>query len=107
MASKLRCEIETLPFMYLGLPLGGKPKVESFWQPVMEKIMKKLDIWRRFHLSKGGPLPLRNSVLSYLPYYMSTLIKPSKVRFKIEKKIHNFLWEGCEGGKIIILFGGT
>ena len=30
MAEKLGCDIEKLPFMYLGLPLGGYPKKEIF-----------------------------------------------------------------------------
>ena len=31
------------PILYLGLLLGGNPKVCGFWDPVIERISKKLD----------------------------------------------------------------
>lgn len=51
-AAKLNCKIEKLPIMYLGLPLGGYPKKESFWQPILDKIEGKLNKWKRFNLSE-------------------------------------------------------
>ncbi|XP_028088431.1 uncharacterized protein LOC114288989 [Camellia sinensis] len=38
----LGCGIEALLFKYLGLPLGGNPRSEAFWNPVVEKIGKRL-----------------------------------------------------------------
>lgn len=35
------CHATKLPLNYLGMPLGGNPKVSSFWDPVVEKIDKK------------------------------------------------------------------
>lgn len=58
LASRLNCKVEHLPIKYLGLPLGEHPQLDSFWLPVMEKILKKLDRWNKFSLSKGGRLTL-------------------------------------------------
>lgn len=74
MASKINCKLEALPFVYLGLSLGGHPKNAYLWQPIQDEVHKKLDHWKRFHLSRGGRLALCKLVLSHLPtYYMSYL----------------------------------
>lgn len=74
-AARLNCKVEHLPFMYLGLPLGGCPKKVAFWQPMIDKVHKKLDKWRHFNLSRGGRATLCKSVLSNLPtYYMSLFL---------------------------------
>ncbi|TYK06397.1 hypothetical protein E5676_scaffold163G00940 [Cucumis melo var. makuwa] len=43
MAGKLGCKMQKLPFLYLGLPLGGYPRQKLFWQPVVDRVYKKLD----------------------------------------------------------------
>ena len=54
MAGKLGCQVEKLPFLYLGLPLGGYPRHKDFWQPVIERVHKNLDKWKRFNISRAG-----------------------------------------------------
>ena len=72
-AARLNCKVEHLPLVYLGLPLGGCLKEVEFWQPVIDKLQRKLDKWRRYNLSRGGRATLCKSVLSNLPiYYMSS-----------------------------------
>lgn len=58
-----------LPIIYLGLPLGGYPRQKSFWQPVIDRIHKKLERWKRYNISRGGRQTLCNSVLVSLPTY--------------------------------------
>ena len=71
-SNNLNCKVESLPFTYLGLPLGGYPKNALFWQPILDKVLGKLDKWRRYNLSGGGRITLCKSVLSSLPtYYIS------------------------------------
>ncbi|GLT79932.1 hypothetical protein SLA2020_513980 [Shorea laevis] len=41
-ASSLNSKWEHLPFLYLGLPVGGNPHHLSFWKPVVEKFRSKL-----------------------------------------------------------------
>ena len=58
-----------LPIIYLGLPLGGYARQKSFWQPVIDRIHKKLERWKRYNISRGGRQTLCNSVLVSLPTY--------------------------------------
>ena len=52
---------------YLGMPLGTSFKIASIWNPILEKMEKKLSGWKRLYLSKGGRLTLLKSTLSSLP----------------------------------------
>ena len=38
----LGCKLGLLPMRYLGLPLGAKFKEKSIWNPIMEKVGKRL-----------------------------------------------------------------
>lgn len=66
--------------MYLGFPLGNNPRNYDFWQPVIEKVGKKLDGWKQFNLSRGGRMTLCNSAWANLPTYcMSLFHMPSDI----------------------------
>jgi len=43
---------------YLGLPLGEKFKDKTIWNPILEKVERKLAGWIKFYLSKGGKVTL-------------------------------------------------
>lgn len=51
------CKQGVWSILYLGLPLGGNPRVVSFWDPIAEKLEKMLQKWK-VCLSKGGRLTL-------------------------------------------------
>ncbi|KAM2902960.1 hypothetical protein COP2_002826 [Malus domestica] len=36
------CEVGSWPIKYLGLPLGGRPRALKFWDPMVEKMEKRL-----------------------------------------------------------------
>lgn len=38
------CQSSSLPMSYLGVPLGGKPSLPSFWEPIIEKIKKEVHV---------------------------------------------------------------
>ena len=63
----------TLPMKYLGLPLGAKFKDKTIWNPILEKIERRLVGWKRLYLSKGGRVTLIKSTLSNLPTYFLSL----------------------------------
>lgn len=63
----LFCSIGKLLFKFLGLPIGANPRRVSTWQPVIDRIRKKLTSWKGRRLSLGGRIVLINSVLSSLP----------------------------------------
>ena len=58
---------------YLGMPLGANYKDSSIWNPIIEKMEKRLAGWKRLYLSKGGKLTLLKSTLSNLPTYFLLL----------------------------------
>ena len=91
----LDCKVSALPMTYLGLPLGAKFNSISIWDPILEKMERRLVGWRRLYLSKGGKLTLLKSTLSNLPaYFLSFFHLPVGVAAKIERIKRNFLWSG-------------
>ena len=72
LARILCCKVGCLPMSYLGMPLGAHFKDASIWNPILEKVEKKLSSWKQLYLSKRGRLTLLNSTLLSLPtYYLS------------------------------------
>ena len=69
LANILHCRVGSLPMKYLGMPLGTSFKTASIWNPILEKMEKKLFGWKHLYLSKGGRLMLLNSTLSSLLTY--------------------------------------
>ncbi|MCI06294.1 cysteine-rich receptor-like protein kinase, partial [Trifolium medium] len=74
-ASVLGCTVGKVPFMYLGLPIGGDPQRLSFWDPVLTRIRTRLSGWKSRFLSFGGRLILLKSVLTSLPVYALSFFK--------------------------------
>ena len=68
-----------------GMPLGTLYKTTSIWNPILERMEKKLSGWKRLFLSNGGRLTLLKSTLSSLPaYYLSLFIVPKVVAIRLE-----------------------
>uniref|UniRef100_A0A2N9HIT7 Reverse transcriptase domain-containing protein n=1 Tax=Fagus sylvatica TaxID=28930 RepID=A0A2N9HIT7_FAGSY len=53
LAGILGCHCASLPMKYLGLPLGAKFKETTIWNPIVEKMERRLAGWKRLYLSKG------------------------------------------------------
>ena len=86
LAEILGCRIGSLPMTYLGMPLGASHKSPTVWNPIFEKIKRKLAGCKKMCFSKSGRLTLLKSTLSNLPtYYLS----PAN---KIERLQRDFLW---------------
>jgi hypothetical protein len=87
--------IASLPMKYLGLPLGARYKSKDIWNPILEKMERRLAGWKRSYLSKGGRLTLIKSTLSSLPtYFLSLFAVLASVAHRIEKLQRDFLWGG-------------
>lgn len=92
-ADLVGCKIGTLPFSYLGLPVGKNPRLKTFWTPVVEREERRLVGWGKKFLSLGGRGTLIKSVLLNLPTYFLLLFAiPIGVANKIEKLFRRFLW---------------
>nr|XP_009622259.1 uncharacterized protein LOC104113707 [Nicotiana tomentosiformis] len=81
----LRCKVGSFPTTYLGLPLGTSHKDTTVWNPVIERVEKRLAGWQKRYLSKGGKEVLIKSTLSSMPtYYLSLLQAPVSITEKLE-----------------------
>ena len=91
----LGCRESALPLKYLGLPLGASFKDKTIWNPILEKMERRLVGWKRLYLSKGGKVTLIKSTLSSLPtYFLSLFPIPVKVAKRMEVLQRDFLWTG-------------
>jgi hypothetical protein len=78
-AAALRCRVGKVPFLYLGLPIGGDSRRLGFWEPVLARIRNKLSGWKSRFLSFGGRLILLKSVLTSLRVYALSFFKAPQV----------------------------
>ncbi|CAJ2673056.1 unnamed protein product [Trifolium pratense] len=96
-ASALCCKVGKIPFLYLGLPIGGDPRRLCFWEPVLDRLKNRLSGWKSRFLSIGGRLVLLKSVLTSLPVYALSFFKaPSGTISSIESILIKFFWGGSE-----------
>ncbi|KAJ9704079.1 hypothetical protein PVL29_005387 [Vitis rotundifolia] len=95
MAVELGCKVGSLPSVYLGLPLGAHHKASSMWDGMEERMRKKLALWKRQYISKGGRLTLIKSTLTSIPIYQLSLFRmPRLVARRLEKIQRDFLRGG-------------
>ena len=95
-----------IPFMYLGLPIGGNPWSLEFWEPIVNRIKSRLSGWNSRFLSFGGRLILLKSVLTSLSVYALSFFKaPSGIISSIESLLNNFFWGGSEDCRKITWIG--
>lgn len=96
LAATFGCSVGSLPFTYLGLPLGlTKPRVDDFL-PLITRCEKRL-ISTSLFLSQAGKLQMVNSVFSSLPtFFMCTFQLHSSVREQIDKYRKHCLWRGSD-----------
>ena len=87
LALVLACRVSEWPFSYLGLPLGGNPKTIGFWDPVVERISRRLGwLEKDLFVFGEGRITLIQSCLSHIPSYFLSLLKiPVSITSKIEK----------------------
>ena len=86
LACEIGCKVGKLPSFYLGLPLGASHKFVAVWDGVEERFQRRLSLWKRHYLSKGGRLTLLRSTLPSLPiYFMSLFTIPRFVKLRLEK----------------------
>jgi len=71
----IHCKHGRLPFLYLGLLIGGDPRKLQFWHLLVDRICSRLSRWKCKNLSLGGRLVLLKSVLTSIPVYFLSFFK--------------------------------
>ena len=95
LALEVGCKVGRLPSSYLGLPLGAHHKSVAVWDGVEERFRKRLTMWKRQFISKGGRIALIRNTLSSMPIYLMSLLRiPRVVSLRLEKIQRDFLWGG-------------
>ena len=95
LADELGCEVGSLPSTYLGLPLGAPHRALGVWDSIEDRFRRRLAIWKRQYISKGGRITLIRSALASLPVYFLSLFRmPKSVCLRLEKIQRDFLWGG-------------
>ena len=107
LANILSCSVGNLPMKYLGMPLGTSFKTTSIWNPILEKMEKKLLGWKHVYLSKGGRLTLLKSTLSSLPTYFSSLFTiPIAVAARLKESKETFYGDRLKGASNTLWWRG-
>jgi len=87
-----------LPFRYLGVPLSSKKLFVIQCQPLVKKIICRIENWSPKLLSYAGRLQLIKSVLFGVQTYWSRVfVLPQKVLKLIQTACRVFLWTGKSG----------
>ena len=95
LASTFGCDIGTMPFTYLGLPMGTtKPRIEDF-TPMMDRVERRLSVCLTW-LSYSGRLEMVNSAITpittYAMWWNSASGEAMTLRRKVETLWHGQLW---------------
>ena len=86
-------KLGSLPMKYLGVPLISTRLSHVDCQPLMDKILTRIQSWTSRALSYAGRLQLIDSVLySIHQYWCSLFIIPKYTIYKIEQTFSRFLW---------------
>nr|GEV94067.1 hypothetical protein [Tanacetum cinerariifolium] len=92
-ASSLGCSHDSIPFIYLGLPVGKRMNLCDRWDIVINHSRERLSSWKANSLSIGGRLTLVKSVLGTLPVFLLSLFKALvKVINLLEASRCRFFW---------------
>ena len=91
----MNCRRGFIPFVHLGLPIGGDSRKMSVWKPVIDRIVARLPLWNNKFLSFGGRLILLKYVLSSLPVYFLSFFKtPAGIISSIKSIFKSFFFLG-------------
>ncbi|GJZ61349.1 putative RNA-directed DNA polymerase, eukaryota, reverse transcriptase zinc-binding domain protein [Tanacetum coccineum] len=104
MASSIGCSHDSLPFIYLGLPVGKRMRLCEGWNVIINRFRDKLSCWNGKSLSVGGRLTLIKSILGSLPIYYLSLFKAPIKTILLDPKFGG-LGVGCLQAKNLGLLG--
>ncbi|XP_058783276.1 uncharacterized protein LOC131657949 [Vicia villosa] len=92
--------IGKLPFRYLGVPLSTKKLTINQCQPIIDRMLEKIQHWSASMLSYAGRKQLvKSTLMSIAGYWMQAFPLPKKIIQRIEVICKNFLWSGKAVGR--------
>ena len=103
----LETSIGSLPMRYLSLPVKKGRTSRTDWDPIIEKVERRLEGWQAKLLSRAGQLVLLRSVFAAIPIFQLSLYKLSiEVGKRLEGLMRRFLWKGsgfdqCRGQALV------
>ena len=73
LAAELGCNVGSLPTVYIGISLRAKHNSLEVWNGVEERFRRRLALWKRRYISKGGRLtykkhPIQHAHLHHVPF---------------------------------------
>jgi hypothetical protein len=102
------CEVGSLPFKYLGIPIHYWRLLNSEWKPAEDHFEKKLGCWIGKMLSYGDRLVLINLVLTSLPMFLLSFFEiPKGVRKRMDFYRSRFFGKAQIIRRSIDLLSGT
>jgi hypothetical protein len=97
LASDFGCQVGTLPFTYLGLPVGTTKPTISELAPLVCRLERKLTSSSSF-LSQGTRLQLMNSVIASMPlHFVCTLQLCPGLTKQFDRILRQCLWRDRQG----------
>ncbi|RVW44342.1 LINE-1 reverse transcriptase-like [Vitis vinifera] len=81
---ELGCRVGSLPSQYLGLLLGAPNRAPYMWDGVEERVRRRLALWKRQYIFKGGRVTLIKSTLASMPIYPNVYFQNAQDKDKGE-----------------------
>jgi hypothetical protein len=72
----LRFQIESLPLIYLGVPVTLGTQLKEYWQDLLDKFRSRVGHWTHRWLSSAGRVILLKTVIQALPIYRCLVQSP-------------------------------
>lgn len=66
---------DSLPFKYLGLPVGSNPRLAAMWEHLVNLLSRMLLSWKHMYVSLGGRVILLNYILNSIPIFFLYFLK--------------------------------
>ncbi|XP_075084394.1 chitin elicitor receptor kinase 1 [Nicotiana tabacum] len=94
----LRCKVGSLPTTCMDLPLGTSHKDTTVWNPVIERVEKRLVGWQKRYLSKGDKKKCRSQIV-VLSLTLITAVLVRLIGYCVEGSLF-LVYEYLENGHI-------
>ena len=77
----------------LGIPQGLNENLEDYWEKIKQKIQRKLDMWKRRHLTMQGKVQVIKTIgIGSVTYAAGLKCIPEKKLKEINTILWNFVW---------------